>query len=426
MGQLMIGGRSGARLKYNLFVQPDEPDVKNGLWIKTPSAVSISDVLLKGSYVRTGHFSADTDSPFSQIPSNSYTQGGDFMGNVDAVSDGHIYLGFAHGSYPSSGYLLDYNLKTNTITNLGTAGFYIGGSIYNFQGIIVDGNGTPRYNLNTKTASGYPATTYPCVTSSVSYGYSYACACDNERVYIARTDATDMRVWTPTGGSSGTYTDLFTSTSLPEKPHFHNSIIVGGKLYVFSQTYGTRILNLSAGTVTTGANNPTNFCFLGYGQGGYPLKIGAEIFIFGLLSNISNTYAMISYNTETDTFTVYDSTKNYYKLFTYFSGKGILCNTFPTTTTSTTCLTGQFALESQAEPANTLCLLKGIKNQFWVLGTEKLMKALPKNSADILNSEYYSAPKPDFSIDDAWYYDTDFREYPTYIGDGTQWTKIKN
>ncbi|QNO17687.1 hypothetical protein [Caproicibacterium amylolyticum] len=103
-----------------------------------------------------------------------------------------------------------------------------------------------------------------------------------------------------------------------------------------------------------------------------------------------------------------------------------MCNTFPSTTTSTTCLTGQFALESQAEPANTLCLLKGIKNQFWVLGTEKLMKALPKNSADILNSEYYSAPKPDFSIDDAWYYDTDFREYPTYIGDGTQWTKIKN
>ncbi|QNO17688.1 hypothetical protein [Caproicibacterium amylolyticum] len=282
MGQLMIGGGSGARLKYNLFVQPEEPDVKNGLWIKTPSAVSVSDVLLKGSYVRTGHFSADTDSPFSQIPSNSYTQGGDFMGNVDAVSDGHIYLGFAHGSYPSSGYLLDYNLKTNTITNLGTAGFYIGGSIYNFQGIIVDGNGTPRYNLNTKTASGYPATTYPCVTSSVSYGYSYACACDNERVYIARTDATDMRVGPQLAEVQEHIQTFVTSTSLPEKPHFHNSIIVGGKLYVFSQTYGTRILNLSTGTVTTGASNPTNFRFLGYGQGGYPLKIGAEIFIFGL------------------------------------------------------------------------------------------------------------------------------------------------
>jgi hypothetical protein len=27
---------------------------------------------------------------------------------------------------------------------------------------------------------------------------------------------------------------------------------------------------------------------------------------------------------------------------------------------------------------------------------------------------------------EAWWYDTTFEEYPTYIGDGTSWTKIKN
>lgn len=31
-----------------------------------------------------------------------------------------------------------------------------------------------------------------------------------------------------------------------------------------------------------------------------------------------------------------------------------------------------------------------------------------------------------FWFANVWWYDTDFREYPTYIGDGTQWNKIKN
>lgn len=63
-----------------------------------------------------------------------------------------------------------------------------------------------------------------------------------------------------------------------------------------------------------------------------------------------------------------------------------------------------FVSETLAE--NTLAILDGISRNTELISTSKM-----------------NVP---FRFQDAWWYSTDFHEYPTYIGNGTEWTKYKN
>lgn len=65
MGQVLLGGRGGARLKYNLFVQPDEPTIKDGLWIKAPEKKRIRSIVAKDNFFIANTLIADELCEFS-------------------------------------------------------------------------------------------------------------------------------------------------------------------------------------------------------------------------------------------------------------------------------------------------------------------------------------------------------------------------
>ena len=64
MGQVIKSAGGGVPLKYNLFVQPEEPATKDGLWIQAPEK-GFKDVIIKDSFMRAGFFAADADCEFA-------------------------------------------------------------------------------------------------------------------------------------------------------------------------------------------------------------------------------------------------------------------------------------------------------------------------------------------------------------------------
>ena len=135
-----------------------------------------------------------------------------------------------------------------------------------------------------------------------------------------------------------------------------------------------------------------------------------------------------SYNLDTNTYTTWDSapTTNYYEWMVEALGHGLLLLGKTTSaTTDNMSEIKQFVQTSEAQQSGTLCILTGSAHPFKILNIKALLTHLPKYTNAPVQSNMYHA-EDDFSLHDAWYYDTDFREYPTYIGDGAKWTKIKN
>lgn len=105
--------RGGA--KYNLFVQPDEPKAKDGIWIKTEEKIQIDSV--SAEYIGNGKFIRDTS--FS-IPSSDFTGTGKIvMRHKDNAGKDCVYFlkDANYAGYP----LQKYSFADNVVTNFSNA-----------------------------------------------------------------------------------------------------------------------------------------------------------------------------------------------------------------------------------------------------------------------------------------------------------------
>lgn len=102
----------GTHLRYNLFVQPDEPATKDGLWIKAKAPMKIDDISCM--YIDSNTFKIDNS---FTIPSADFTHTGKIaMRHNDPAGKDSVYF-FKDANY-SSYPLQKYSFSDNTVANI--------------------------------------------------------------------------------------------------------------------------------------------------------------------------------------------------------------------------------------------------------------------------------------------------------------------
>ena len=423
MGQMLKRASSGgARLKYNLFVQPDEPAIKDGLWIKAPAAVPVSDIIVKGSYMRAGHFAAANDCEFNGDVAFPYGYRAHLMSNY---FNGNVFF-LTHQAYASDAPYKIYsnNVFTGTVSEVGTGQisgstdylYYVDDCFVVNQKAVFDCKTGEHINKN-----GYTGQEKGSVFLGKYKGYVYVNSYKNNYYYISRTN-----------DSGATWEDIaaINYDKLVDYRLTYGAFYLD-KLYGFSSATGkVCILNIITKTFSFGAVKPYQII-----QYTAPTLYGNKFYLENNQYSDGHSYCKIYvYDIETDTFTLLDSldktstpTQSGINFMCYIPGHGILCKGIVYSghgTTGGDSFAEQFVLDSQSESIDTLCLQEGEEHRINILSTNSVQTGLPKKARSILNSSQYQPAK--LSLSDAWYYDTDFREYPTFIGNGSTWTKIKN
>lgn len=444
MGQLLVGGRGGARLKYNLFVQPDEPDVKDGLWIKTSNQKGFNDVVMRASFNQVGTFDSkylNNDGGYASlnlinIGGYLYAFGGSRWTSQNATKARNIYkysltqdtweleqagvsplfptgvkvdnsiylMGGAKGSSPAPYVGLDtaivYNPYTKTISQLPqmpvcvycASGCSIDKTIYVGIGYGQEGyNGTSgwisgQYSLhpfsyNTSTQ------TYAILTSPVTSGMLHLVSVSDELYafigFVVSPTSTKDFVYYKYSFDTQTWNQI-------------TAEFINDTLYTHAISEATGIGVVENNLYFSGAT--------GYADSG-----DKETFTLNVKTNGIATIAVPD-----------DVTGG--RAVGMCNVNGILYIRFnDNANLKSFCML-------PVEPVNlldgTLAIRTGGTYKIRLLDDSKLLSQLKKFSSDLI-TEKMKAEKY-WSFSDAWLYTTDFQPYPTYIGDGTQWTKIKN
>ena len=450
MGQLMIGGRSGARLKYNLFVQPTEPDVKNGLWIQTPAPVNVADVLLENGYIQENKISNEDDNIFKNLTGFSFGAKNYAYDNY-VQEDGFFYE--AQQIYrtvgSTSAYFIDlYKVTIATNTKELVVGELnpsqsIGAGICFKDGILYKASSIPSDSLSTYSTYGFNS-----FIGNPVYNLLTKEAVTGESAIYSLNDINGVGYYLCQNGGDYIYSINYSTNTISASPCFSTHAYVvqlfvyNGKLLLFQTggidneritIYAYDPMTQTLSTYLTLDLDPNNSKLNSYYRTTKALIYGDNLYLFITPDNNAYTYgshwgvinlaqkqgALFSENLGDGIEFVY----RYYNKIAVFinvhvSGSG-------SSTVYKQSVTKQISLVNSVQPNNTLLLQNGNTYKMRVVGTDKLLSKMKKYTALIQNSPYYHRDY-DFSIDDAWYYDNDFQEYPTYIGDGTQWTKIKN
>lgn len=429
MGQLLVGGRGGARLKYNLFVQPDEPETKDGLWIQTPTETGFNDVVIKDSFIRSGFFAADADCEFAP--------------QLDLTSPSSLstykYLAWAGYCNSAIYYVYANNLSQNCTVSvykqiIGHSNNHLIGPLWtkdvvaSSSQVLSDhfmvinnkiitryvGNSTDiwRYGYDIETETDLGGTAYEYTIGLVPFAVA-----DNKYYYNQPNDY-KIHVFNALTQTEET----FSNTGVHLGNLYCNSRL-NNILYIVESGYGVYATNLDT---MTSSNLISSYPWSYESSRVYFTVLkGHDLFINGGGTNHNVIY---SYNLDTNTYTTWDSapTTNYYEWLVEALGHGLLL--LGKTTSATYDIMSeikQFAQTSEAQQSGSLCILTGSTHPFKIVNIKALLTHLHKYTNAPVQSNMYHA-EDDFSLHDAWYYDTDFREYPTYIGNGTQWSKFKN
>lgn len=110
MGQL-LNSASNIKSQYNIFVQPDEPETKEGIWVKTDTSMKIDEIIT--TFLGKSSFVPNTN---VTIPAARFTdQGKIVMRHKDGNGNDFLYFfnDYNYASYP----LQKYNFIDNTVTN---------------------------------------------------------------------------------------------------------------------------------------------------------------------------------------------------------------------------------------------------------------------------------------------------------------------
>lgn len=454
MGQLLNGSGGGSRLKYNLFVQPTEPDVKNGLWIQAPEK-GFEDVIIKPNFFISETIVDDSICEFTE-------------GNHTGRPRGIIWMNYCkdnryiYGCRKNGGIeVVKYDILENTYTTIQTSyGNNI--SYYNCSMLqdsicisyVLDNISyiQPFFNVTTETISVGSLITLPSLIQIDSYGcfiksldaYNHIVICYNgNNVYLYSLNSstnTLSKIGTDVSGKGLTFHSSGEGPYLAGSQRDYNwaayalgrsdnTAYYNGCIYLF---LACDIVKIHIATDTWEIFSiPYGTAHLWFSPS---VQCGNKMY-FSRCNGINNYSSVYCMDLDTDTIFLIGTTVTGYIVtdMAYISGHGIALmsrgytynQNSPSVGNETYKRNKQIALTSESQNSGTLCIQSGAKYGVTILNTKKLYGSLSKYTNPPIEQAEFT-PLKDFSFFDAWYYDTDFKEYPTYIGNGSTWTKIKN
>lgn len=372
----------------NIFVQTTEPDTKKGIWLQknaTPDYYTYDEeVFVGGTWLEDGSK--------ANIPYN-------FKESSTATVGTNVYL-LGGSSYPSYNYKYDTLTDTYTkLTNLPYSFYHgsattIGTDIYLFGG---DGGNTNNYKYDTVNG------TYTKLANIPYSFYNGAVASVGTNIYLFGSQTSSYYKY---AYKYNTLTDTYTQlTNIPYNFYYGKIAVVGTDIYLFGGS-GASNRTYKYDTLTNTYTQLTNIPY-SFVQGS-AVAVGTDVYLFGGSSGVSkNAY---KYSILTDTYTqLTDIPYNFY--FSEASAVNNYIYLFGGTSYPTKVQV--YVLESKTYQQDNLVVI--------LQGNSGYKTELYSNVKDVT--------PPKYSFLDAWYYtiqgglETDI---PTYYGNDTAWTKIKN
>ena len=398
---------AGGAVSLNLFCQPDEPKMKDGLWIKSPEKNDVRRIINRKSYAINGKWRVNEGWPGLTLPKAE-------RADVTLSYGGKLYLLTDTGQ--TCYYLYIFDIATKTWIKRTTSSYSVTQPVLMYHttdGLIAivftgysGGNGT-TYFYNPVTDA---FTTKTTSNASLNGTSKSTIGQDGNIGYIESTYTTyphgTYDPYTVYWYSYDISTDTYQQITSKDAPGINNdsgrlqsyiySVYFNGKIYaiictsgyMYSNSYSNYVLNVYDIESKTWTD-------LGHIQ--TPVTTFPTTYLGKIYTNINGSNAMQVYDTATST---WSQTPAANKPWTYLfaaEDKIIALGTDFSV----------YDFKSEVLPKDTLALISGRENLITLVSTRGI---------DSLNS----------SFSDVWWYDTNFREWPTYTGDGKQWNKIKN
>ena len=386
------GGGGSGTIKPNIFVQSQEPEIKKGLWLQKAGA-TVENYYGDESVYIGGNWEIDgshTDIPYNFIQGSAVSVGTD------------IYLFGSLDNNSSKTTAYKYDTLTNTYTQLTDIpyGFYQGSAVSIGTDIYLIGGRNSMFNLYKYNTLNNSYTQM----ADINWFWDGSVANVGTDIYIfggmatnAYQDAYKYDTLT------GTNTKL---TKMPFSCYQGSAVSIGTDIYLFGG-FNDRSCN-KYDTLTDTYTQMTNIPFSFYY--GSVASVGTDIYLFGSGTNNVNK-RNYKYNILTDTYTELASIP-----YNFNKGSAVSIN-------------------------DEIYLLGGSLYPTKVQVFAAATKTYEENSVIITQGKYYNstnltelftlenAIQPiQVGIADAWFCGSNGLEtdIPTYIGDGTTWTKIKN
>lgn len=411
---------SGAKL--NVFAQPDEPATKDGLWIASPEKHSIGQITTKDSFIQGGTIRSTYD--ITNLNPLSITSG-------YLVDDHYLYYMRVENSTGTSIALqiYRYDFTTHTtavkrIYNYFDATNHVFNQIrysfiYRFNGLInfiistnynsgwygVKGSFDPATfdtldHIDTQSESNTSVGQYLASYPALAKNNDYCILC----YYVVYSPSNDVEI---IKFDYQTNTDSVIVQKEKSTSYAH-VLALGGiydnVLYYYADLFSTSgpfsVSSLSRYDLVNSCSLsdiqiPSTLSSLHASAGKYHILS----FQNKLIIPFVNPFVVLDLSTLTE--------QTYAKNIYYLRPCFIYQNMF---LFYVECDPSRYTIldfVSETLDPNQLAVLNGRDYSYKIISTAKM--------------NYLRAV-----LNNAWWYDTDFREYPTYIGDGTSWTKIKN
>ena len=412
---------AGGAVSLNLFCQPDEPKMKDGLWIKSPEKNDVRRIISRESYDIGGDWRRKVDWP--AVPSGvSLNQHPLRIGNKlyflqrkDTSCQITFYSTFDISTHTWGQTQTDEAFSTSVYRKYAMFDYFSGGKI---NVVIVDYSTSGSFltimndDWYIKSIETYDPATDTWTSTAKTGTFKTLGAIigrDGDNIYFqldyypggSNTNAYYFRSYNT---ATNTYQAICTQDDGQERNGswlFVSSVYLNGKIYMFrsilysnnSYSNTLRVYDIDTGKYSDAArwdkfqttvNNST--------IDKHPVAALGKIY-----SPITGGNGVQVYDPRTDTWSTLPDVPKLWNYLFPLEDKFVAVGSDISI----------YDLQSEVLPKNTLALISGRENLITLISTRGI---------DSLNS----------SFSDVWWYDTNFREYPTYIGDGKQWNKIKN
>ena len=271
LDEILEGYKPVDATQMNLFVQTTEPEIKNGIWVKTDTQYE-NKIAVQNALSETGEYTKLKNIPY------------DFSGGAVIIGT-DIYLLDRNTNYKYDTLTDTYTQLTNIPVNFhyGSA-VAVGTDIY-----LLGGENSVRYIYRYNTL----LDTY-LKLSNIPYSFSYGSAVAiGTDIYLLGGNISGSKNY-----KYDTLTDTYTQlTNIPISFNRGSAVAVGTDIYLLGGNTSSRNnykYNTLTDTYTKLANIPYNF------YQGSAVAVGTDIYLLGGNSSQNNNY---KYNTLTDTYT---------------------------------------------------------------------------------------------------------------------------
>lgn len=273
MPNIVRTGVTGAKLY--VFVQPDEPAIKKGIWLKTTA----KEVLKKVIFDNAPYAAGGLIHPSISLP-NAFTAAGTFFYN------GKIYF-VATGNSDYNA----YDIATGTFSKVNSLAYA--------HGVAID-NVYYAFGTGTNSCIAYHMDTGTCTVLSTQQGYITDKCCFaavNGKIYIFPDKiSTKPSVFDPA-------TNVFKNISPSPGYDYATCIVYGNKIYMFLLS-GSSTSAYVYDPASDVYSNLAVYANIGYGGGG--CVVGNEIYLFGGVRYIYPQYPsvnnIVAYKPDTNTY----------------------------------------------------------------------------------------------------------------------------